>query len=74
MNPAEKFGAAARPQSEDCLTLSVFTPGIAGRRPVLLWIHGGGFMYGSKSDYLAPTLARKQDIVLVSINYRLGTT
>ncbi len=60
---------------EDCLTLNVFTPGTdAERRPVLFWIHGGGFVIGSSAQplYDGIPLARRGDVVVVTINYRLG--
>jgi para-nitrobenzyl esterase len=63
------------PQSEDCLYLNVWTPGVDGaRRPVLVWIHGGGFAIGSGSQalYDGAPLARRGDVVVVTINYRLG--
>lgn len=67
--------------SEDCLFLNVQTPYIpkAGSkkqlRPVLFWIHGGGFTGGVSSDPLfdGGNLASKEDLVVVSINYRLST-
>jgi para-nitrobenzyl esterase len=67
--------AASGPQSEDCLYLSVFTPAAAGRlRPVLFWIHGGGFTHGAGSELLydGGPLATRGDVVVVTINYRLG--
>jgi len=60
---------------EDCLYLNVYTPSPdAGRRPVLVWIHGGGFVLGSGSQYIydASGLVRRGDLVVVTINYRLG--
>jgi para-nitrobenzyl esterase len=63
------------PQSEDCLTLNVYAPAAAGRpRPVMVWIHGGGFVIGSGSQviYDARALVRRGDVVVVTINYRLG--
>lgn len=60
---------------EDCLYLNVWTPGAdRGRRPVLVWIHGGAFILGSGSQMLydGATLARRGDVVVVTINYRLG--
>lgn len=68
-------GHAEPPFGEDCLTLNVWTPGVDDRRrPVLIWIHGGGFLTGSgNSDKYAGTeLAINGDIVVVGINYRLG--
>jgi len=60
---------------EDCLYLNVYTPAPdGGRRPVLVWIHGGGFVIGSGSQsiYDGSRLARRGDVVVVTINYRLG--
>ena len=62
-------------QSEDCLYLNVSTPGLdAKRRPVMVWIHGGGFTIGAGSQgiYDGSVLTRRGDVVIVSINYRLG--
>lgn len=63
------------PRSEDCLFLNVWTPQprAGGARPVLVWIHGGGFGSGAASVpiYDGQALAR-QGVVVVSINYRLG--
>jgi para-nitrobenzyl esterase len=61
-------------QSEDCLYLNVWTPAAdAGRRPVMVFIHGGGFASGSSSVsvYHGTALAR-HDVVVVTVNYRLG--
>ncbi|MBB5118267.1 carboxylesterase [Streptomyces eurocidicus] len=61
--------------SEDCLTLNVTTPSgrAAGRgRPVMVWVHGGGFQFGSGSPYRAERLAVQGDTVVVTVNYRLG--
>jgi carboxylesterase type B len=63
------------PFDEDCLTLNVWTPAADdGARPVLIWIHGGGFISGSGSlpIYSGETFARDGDLVVVTINYRLG--
>ncbi len=59
---------------EDCLTLNVWTPGIDGRRPVMVWIHGGAFVSGSgvSSLYSGGRLAVQGDVVVVTVNYRLG--
>jgi para-nitrobenzyl esterase len=60
---------------EDCLTLNVFTPACDGaRRPVLVWIHGGAFTIGSGSQmmYDPRPLVRAGDVVVVTVNYRLG--
>jgi para-nitrobenzyl esterase len=60
--------------SEDCLYLNVWTPGGAGRRPVMVWIHGGAFVFGAGSQvfYDGSALARCGDVVVVTLNYRLG--
>ena len=62
-------------QSEDCLYLNVFAPAAAGaKRPVLVWIHGGAFTIGSGSQslYDVRPLVRRGEVVLVTVNYRLG--
>ena len=62
-------------QNEDCLFLNVWTPAPdAGKRPVMVWIHGGGFAYGSGSQpiYQGDGLARFGDVVVVSLNHRLN--
>ncbi|XP_035694709.1 uncharacterized protein LOC118428684 [Branchiostoma floridae] len=60
--------------SEDCLTLAVFTPTVAADAalPVLFWIHGGGLSMGMGSMLGYEAFAAHQDVVVVSINYRLG--
>ncbi|MET9610655.1 carboxylesterase family protein [Streptomyces sp. NPDC006512] len=68
-------GHGSPPFDEDCLTLNVWTPAADGaRRPVLVWIHGGGFVSGSGSlpGYSGATFARDGDLVVVSVNYRIG--
>lgn len=63
------------PFDEDCLTLNVWTPSPdASGRPVLVWIHGGGFVSGSGTmpNYSGETFARDGDLVVVTINYRIG--
>jgi para-nitrobenzyl esterase len=65
----------AEPQSEECLFLNVYSPGLDNsRRPVMVWVHGGAFSIGSGSSemYSAQTIAANQNIVLVTLNYRLG--
>ena len=60
---------------EDCLNLNVWTPGLDDRRrPVLVWIHGGGFTTGSGSSALfaGDRMAATGDVVVVTFNYRLG--
>ncbi|HUI50067.1 MAG TPA: carboxylesterase family protein [Acidimicrobiia bacterium] len=60
---------------DDCLTLNVWTPDDAeGLKPVLVWFHGGSFVIGASSQavYDGTRLANEQDVVVVSVNYRLG--
>jgi len=69
------IGAAGRRQSQDCLYLNVWTPRCdKTRRPVLVWIHGGAFILGSGSTplYAGGRLSAREDVVIVTINYRLG--
>jgi para-nitrobenzyl esterase len=63
-----------RQTDEDCLTLNVWTPPVSNqKRPVMVWIHGGAFVNGSGGLYDARRLAARGDIVVVTVNYRLGT-
>lgn len=87
VNPAAGLGAdmakffgtapgAQTPMSEDCLVLNVFTPSINDRRkrPVMVWVHGGGFSIGTSAGPRTDgsNLAKQQDVVCVSMNHRLG--
>lgn len=68
-------GMDVGPTDEDCLTLNVTTPAADGaRRPVLVWIHGGAFTIGSGSQrmYDVRPLAKRGDVVVATVNYRLG--
>jgi para-nitrobenzyl esterase len=59
--------------SEDCLTLNIWSPAANEyKRPVLLWIHGGGWVMGTGAQYDGSHLAARGDVVVVTINYRLG--
>jgi para-nitrobenzyl esterase len=59
--------------SEDCLTLNIWSPGAdEQRRPVLVWIHGGGWLIGSGRLHDGTSLATLGDVVVVTLNYRLG--
>jgi para-nitrobenzyl esterase len=63
------------PMGEDCLNLNVFTPAVgSGNRPVMVWLHGGGFAGGSGNWilYEGTNLARKEDVVVVSVTHRLN--
>ncbi|MBQ3336360.1 MAG: carboxylesterase family protein [Selenomonadaceae bacterium] len=83
---AKKFGASAiqdhdpiepasmHRQSEDCLTLNIWTRGAGKNLPVMIFIHGGGFLNGGSADplYNCSNLAAAHDVVFVTINYRLN--
>lgn len=79
---AGAYGAAApqlkasEPTSEDCLFLNVWTPGLrdGGKRPILFYIHGGGYTTGSGSDplYDGVRLCKRGDVVVVTVNHRLN--
>jgi para-nitrobenzyl esterase len=64
------------PQSEDCLVLNVWTPGIkdGGKRPVMVWLHGRGYASGAGSEtmYNGANLARRGDLVVITVNHRLN--
>ena len=74
--PQEPDRAAKRlKQSEDCLTLNVWAPGIkpGGKLPVMVWIYGGGFRGGASAfPYYDGTELADHGVVVVSFNYRLG--
>ncbi len=73
--PLENFTGKLQPESEDCLTLNIWTPAIdTKKRPVMFWIHGGSFIFGGSRSptYDGSHLAQRGDVVIVTINYRLG--
>ena len=61
-------------ETEDCLTLNVWTPGLAGKRPVMVWLHGGAFSYGSANSdrQQGSRLCNRGDVVVVTVNHRLN--
>jgi para-nitrobenzyl esterase len=76
---APQYGSLAVPdinQGEDCLVLNVWTPAVGdgGERPVMVWLHGGGYSSGSGSEstYNGANLANRGDVVVVTINHRLN--
>jgi para-nitrobenzyl esterase len=72
-NGGNPFDALKRSEKmdEDCLYLNVWTSGMRDeRRPVMVWIHGGAFLFGSGSSFDGSAFAR-EDVVLVTMNYRL---
>jgi para-nitrobenzyl esterase len=66
--------ATPHPMDEDCLTLNVFAPEPVPEKlvPVIVFIHGGGFVFGNSADYDGETLSEAGPVVVVTINYRLG--
>nr|AAY67439.1 carboxylesterase [Bacillus subtilis] len=69
------FSGDIPPQSEDCLYLNVFAPDSEGeKKPVMVWIHGGAFYLGAGSEplYDGSALAADGDVIVVTLNYRLG--
>lgn len=72
----DTLGVFARPSStEDCLFLNIFRPNrpeARAKRPVMVWIHGGGLFDGSGDDYDPVNLVTHGDLIVVTFNYRLG--
>jgi para-nitrobenzyl esterase len=74
----ENFSGAAdpSPETEDCLTVNVWTPGCdaSARRPVMVWFHGGAFAYGNANTprTRGSRLAARNDVVVVTVNQRLN--
>merc|ERR1711959_167491 len=58
--------------SENCLGLNVYTPSLDEKLPVMVWIHGGGLFMGSGSGYPPQAIVKTGDVIVVTINYRLG--
>jgi para-nitrobenzyl esterase len=74
-NPVNQTRLAHSAMSEDCLYLNVWTPATDhARRPVLVWLHGGAFLFrtGSQPLFNGARLAARGDVVAVTLNYRLG--
>lgn len=73
---AFRVGMEVGNESEDCLVLNVYTPDASSRRkrPVMVWLHGGGFTIGSSNDpqYDGRALVRRGDVVVVTLNHRLN--
>ena len=85
VRPCKQFGSIAPQQhqpngnvpglaqSEDCLNLNVWTTGVSEKlKPVMVYIHGGGFVSGNGAECDGSRYAAEDGIVYVSINYRLG--
>jgi len=75
MAPQQKSKKWVKKMDEDCLFLNVWKPNTnTNKRPVMVWIHGGGFYTGTGSHpiYNGSDLAQKGDVIIVTLNYRLG--
>jgi para-nitrobenzyl esterase len=74
--PFSMFMIPNAPDREDCLVLDVYTPAVkdGGKRPVMVWLHGGGFAQGAASStvYNGANLAKRGDVVVVGVNHRLN--
>jgi para-nitrobenzyl esterase len=71
--PQSLPGLAAGTESEDCLYLNLHAPASGGKaRPVLVYVHGGGAVNGAASEHDGSALARQGDMLVVTVNYRLG--
>ena len=71
----DEFGEPlGEPSGEDCLVLNIWTPSVEGARPVFVYLHGGGWVMGSGAapSYNGANLARRGDIVVVTVNHRVG--
>lgn len=72
--PFYAWYSAIEPISQDCLVLNLFTAGTSGARPIMVWLHGGGWSSysGTAPGFDGSSLAREQDVVVICINHRLG--
>ena len=72
--PLTAWYNALEPMGEDCLSLNVWTPGTTGKRPVMVWLHGGAWVScaGSAPGFDGTVLAREGDVVVVTVNHRLN--
>lgn len=72
----QRYGIPEYSNNEDCLTINVSTPATkaenGAKRPVFVWIHGGGFVGGSSALYKLDAFVKAGDMVVVSFNYRVG--
>ena len=74
-NSAKRAMLATPEFAEDCLDLNIYVPEggqDVGRKPVYVWIHGGAFVVGNGSSYDGSAMATAGDVVVVTINYRVG--
>lgn len=66
------LAARAPAGTEDCLYLNVYAPQSAENLPVMVWIHGGAFVFGNGGGEYDPTRLVQEDVIVVTLNYRLG--
>jgi para-nitrobenzyl esterase len=75
-DPSSPHRRIQEPESEDCLTLNVWTPGLrdGGKRPVMVWFHGGGLwrLSAAGDSQAGHHISRRGDVVMVSPNHRIG--
>ena len=71
-NRSEESSLSRLVGNEDCLYLNVWSPPNAVKLPVMVWIHGGGNTIGNGGSYSGASLATNREVVVVTINYRLG--
>lgn len=70
--PQSDLNTGAAVGNEDCLYLNVYAPADAEGLPVMVWIHGGAFVFGNGGGEYDPTRLVEQDVIVVTLNYRLG--
>ncbi|MEL0169568.1 MAG: carboxylesterase family protein [Pseudomonadaceae bacterium] len=70
--PQSDLTTGAALGNEDCLYLNVYAPTDAEDLPVMVWIHGGAFVFGNGGGEYDPTRLVEQDVIVVTLNYRLG--
>jgi para-nitrobenzyl esterase len=70
----QSFSISGAGGLEDCLFVNVWSPESASKAPVMVWLHGGGFSFGSGGDsyYAGEHLAETYGVIVVTVNYRLG--
>jgi len=66
------LAAGAPAGNEDCLYLNVYAPETGENLPVMVWIHGGAFVFGNGGGEYDPTRLVQEDVIVVTLNYRLG--
>ena len=72
MCPQSDISTGAVQGNEDCLFLNVYAPADAENLPVMVWVHGGAFIFGNGGGEYDPTRLVNEDVIVVTLNYRLG--